>query len=87
MYYVYFLKSKKKARWSYVGLTNNLVRRLEEHRLGQSTYTKPYLPIELVSYFAVVDYKNARNLEKYFKTGSGIAFMRKRIINYEALAK
>jgi len=86
MYYVYFLKSKKKANWSYVGLTNDLERRLSEHLSSQSSYTKAYLPIELVSYIATFDYNNAKELEKYFKTGSGIAFMRKRIINYEVLA-
>ncbi|HRN71133.1 MAG TPA: GIY-YIG nuclease family protein [Candidatus Woesebacteria bacterium] len=87
MYYVYFLKSKKKAKWSYVGLTNNINRRLQEHKAGSSSYTKFYLPIDLVSYIAINDFEKAKNLELYFKTGSGIAFMRKRILNYGALAK
>ena len=84
MYYVYFLKSNKKAKWCYVGFTSNLERRFREHNLGESIYTKAYLPIELVSYIALNDYDRAQDLEKYFKSGSGIAFMRKRILNYGA---
>lgn len=86
MHYVYFLKSKKKKRWTYVGMTNNLDRRLEEHQAGESKYTCSYLPVHLESYIAVNTKNHAEKLEKYFKTGSGIAFMKKRILNYEALA-
>ena len=63
MYYVYFLKSKKKLNWSYVGMTNNVDRRIQEHTTGQSTYTSSYLPVYLVSYIAVKTHCQAEALE------------------------
>lgn len=86
MYYVYFLKSKRKSGWVYIGSTNNLERRLIEHLDGLSKYTKPYLPVYLDSYIAVSSESRCRVLERYFKTGSGIAILRKRILSDEALA-
>jgi hypothetical protein len=41
----------------------------------------------LDAYIAVQTKELAKDLERYFKTGSGIAFARKRILTYEALAK
>jgi putative endonuclease len=86
MYYVYFLKSLKKDSWVYVGSTNNLKRRLTEHINGLATYTKPYRPLYLDSYIAVKTVKKCRELEKYFKTGSGRAILKKRILVNEASA-
>lgn len=86
MYYVYFLKSLNPS-FRYVGYTSNLKSRLDEHNRGLNKSTKPYLPFELDAYIAVKTEKMAKNLERYFKTGSGIAFTRKRILTYEASAK
>jgi len=61
--------------------------RLVEHNSGLNKSTKPCLPFEVEAYIAVKTEKLAKDLEKYFKTGSGIAFARKRILTYEALAK
>ncbi|MEX2437473.1 MAG: GIY-YIG nuclease family protein, partial [Candidatus Paceibacterota bacterium] len=73
MWYVYILKSKVKE-WRYVGYTGNLKSRLKQHNAGESLATKPYLPFELKSFVAVEDEETAIKLEKYFKTGSGIAW-------------
>jgi putative endonuclease len=70
-----------------VGYTSNLNRRLKEHNDGLNKSTKPYRPLEIDAYIAVRTENIAKSLEKYFKTGSGIAFSRKRILTYEALAK
>jgi len=86
MYYVYFLKSRIKANWIYVGSTDNIERRLKEHEKGLSSSTKPYLPVYLVGYVALLTEKSSRKLEEYFKTGSGKAILKKRILNDEALA-
>ena len=86
MYYVYFLKSLNSS-FRYVGYTSDLKRRIEEHNNGMNKSTKPYRPFEIDAYIAVKTEKLAIDLEKYFKTGSGIAFSRKRILTYEALAK
>ena len=85
MYYVYFLKSLN-SDFRYVGYTSNLENRLTEHNTGLNKSTKPFIPFELNAYVAVKTEKIAKDLEKYFKTGSGIAFSRKRILTYEALA-
>ena len=79
MWYVYFLKSEKKD-WNYVGSTSNLETRFEDHQSGNVQSTKHYRPFSLQAYIALKDEKKARELEKYFKTGSGRAFMNKRIL-------
>lgn len=43
MYYVYILKSSKDAS-KYIGLTEDLKRRLKEHNNGNSTYTSAKQP-------------------------------------------
>ena len=82
----YFLKSLNSS-YRYVGYTSNLKRRLIEHNNGLNKSTKPYRPFEIDAYIAVRTEKLAKSLEIYFKTGSGIAFSRKRILTYEASAK
>jgi len=86
MFYVYFLKSIK-TDFRYVGYTSDLKKRFVEHNEGTNKSTKPFLPFRFDAYIAVKTEKIAKDLEKYFKTGSDIAFARKRILTYEALAK
>ena len=86
MYYVYFLKSSS-SDFRYVGYTSNLKKRIAEHNNGNNKSTKHYTPLDLDTFVAVKTEVLAKELEKYFKTGSGIAFARKRILSYEALAK
>jgi len=80
MWYVYIIKSIE-TDFLYIGSTNDLKRRLVEHNEGLSIATKPYKPYELLSYIAVQSESQARNLEQYFKTGSGKAILYKRILN------
>ena len=61
-------------------------RRMLEHTQGVCQSTKAYRPLQLIGYVAVLTEEKARNLEKYFKTGSGKAILRKRILTDEALA-
>ncbi|MCH7634573.1 MAG: GIY-YIG nuclease family protein [Proteobacteria bacterium] len=76
MWYVYFLQLGNGD--IYFGSTNDLRRRLESHQRGQVSSTKAFLPIALQSYVAVLTEKNARGLERYFKSGSGKAFTNRR---------
>ena len=76
MWYVYFLELNNGD--IYVGSTDDLRRRVTSHEQGQVKSTRPHLPLVLRSYVAVQTEKNARQLEKYFKTGSGRAFANKR---------
>lgn len=64
--YVYILKSAIKT-WNYVGITKNIVDRIERHNLGRAKSTKPYRPFELLFVQEVGDYKEARLLEKFLK--------------------
>ncbi|MGH6954088.1 MAG: GIY-YIG nuclease family protein [Alphaproteobacteria bacterium] len=76
MWYVYFLRPRSDD--IYVGSTNDLRRRVESHRQGRVISTKAHSPVVLKSYVSVLTEKNARTLERYFKTGSGEAFASKR---------
>lgn len=76
MWYVYFLQLKNSD--IYVGSTNDLKRRISSHQAGQVLSTKRNLPVKLKSYVAVETEGLARELERYFKSGSGKAFANKR---------
>lgn len=76
MWYVYFLQLRNED--IYVGSTNDLKRRFRAHEQGQVASTKAHLPVTLNSYIAVKTEKLARELERYFKSGSGKAFAAKR---------
>jgi predicted GIY-YIG superfamily endonuclease len=77
MFYVYILKSIKFPEKTYVGFTADLNVRLSLHNSGKSIYTAKYMPWELHSYVAFNDEASAIAFEKYLKTGSGKAFIKK----------
>jgi len=79
MWYVYLLRSLTDNNL-YVGSTNNIRRRLAEHNSGKVDSTKGRIPFGLEAYIAVKDQAKAVELEQYFKTGSGKAFLQKRIL-------
>jgi len=78
MYYVYILKLSNGDY--YTGLTNNLERRITEHKDGKSPTTSRFLPIKLISYTAFDSKSRAEELENYLKTGSGIAFRNRHLV-------
>jgi putative endonuclease len=78
MGYVYFLRLRNGD--IYVGSSKDLKLRLVQHKTGQVNATKSFLPVRLIAYIAVSNERKARELEKYFKSGSGRATLRKRII-------
>lgn len=77
MYYVYILKCVDGK--SYVGCTDDLEDRLKRHQSGWVPATKSRLPIELETYISFKDKYKAFNFEKYLKSGSGRAFLKKRL--------
>ncbi len=79
MWYVYILRSAKDGKL-YVGSTDDLRRRLREHEAGQCQSTAHRRPLDLEAYVAVKEETVARALERYLKSGSGIATLRKRIL-------
>ena len=78
MWYVYFLQLNNGD--VYVGSTNDLRRRVDSHEQGKVDSTRGQCPVYLQSYIAVQTDRKARDLEKYFKSGSGKAFAKKRFL-------
>ena len=76
MWYVYFLQLSNND--IYVGSTSDLKQRVQSHERGHVTSTRQHRPLTLQTYVAVQTEGLARNLERYFKTGSGKAFAKKR---------
>ena len=66
----------------YMGYTNNLRRRLEEHNLGKSFATKPRRPLKLIYYEACLNQEDAKRREEYFKVTGGRRFLAKRLKSY-----
>jgi putative endonuclease len=81
MCYVYLLRSVSHPTETYTGLTCDLRQRLNQHNCGQSTYTRKFMPWELMFYAAFQDEVAARKFEKYLKSASGRAFAQKRLMN------
>lgn len=69
MHYTYVLKMINNK--FYIGYTNDLKRRLQEHNGGHVNTTKKYLPIQLIFYEAFLNKKDAVRREEYFKTNKG----------------
>jgi putative endonuclease len=79
MYYTYILKSSVDGT-KYIGHTNNLKKRLQDHNQHQSKYTSTKAPYMLIWYCAFLDKNKAIAFEKYLKSSSGFAFSNKRLI-------
>ncbi|MEQ8302886.1 MAG: GIY-YIG nuclease family protein [Cyclobacteriaceae bacterium] len=79
MWFVYVLKSINHP-FLYVGMTKEVEKRVESHNAKLNQSTKHYAPFTLEFYVAVKTERKARELEKYFKGGSGKAFVRKHFL-------
>jgi putative endonuclease len=77
-YTVYILRTSDGH--TYVGCTSNLDERLRRHQAGMVHYTSDKLPVECIAAFGFHDKYKAFAFEKYLKSGSGRAFMNKRLI-------
>ena len=80
MFFVYAIKSITR-NYIYVGLTNNLDRRLAEHNRGKNKTTKPYKPFELTYSEVVKNRIETRIRKKHFKSGIGKEFLKKLILS------
>ena len=70
MYYVYAISSKI-HNYIYVGLTHDLEARINRHNDGRERTTKFYIPYELLDSEVCETRLEARNREKYWKSGVG----------------
>lgn len=80
MYYVYILQSLKSGIL-YYGYTTNLEKRIKEHNGGVSQFTKGHIPWKLVFYSGFIKEQKAKDFEFYLKSGSGKAFVYKRLVD------
>ena len=81
MFYVYILQSLKDNNL-YSGFTNNLKRRLLKHNAGKVFSTKSRRPLKLIYCEICLNEHDAKQREKYFKTGAGKKFLNHRLASY-----
>lgn len=77
---VYILKTHKDPAKCYIGITENLEKRLKQHNAELSYYSKRYTPWYVETYIVFSNKELAESFEKYLKAGSGQAFMTKRLL-------
>lgn len=81
-YYVYVLESLKDGN-RYIGYTNNLKLRLEEHTKGKNFLTSFRLPIKLIYFEGCLNESGAKRREGYLKTHQARKFLGLRLIEYK----
>lgn len=80
-YYVYVIQSTKDKNF-YVGYTNNIKKRIEEHNNGHVESTKSRIPFKLIYWEGCMSQKDALKREKYLKTAWGKRYIKNRIGDY-----
>lgn len=78
MFYVYVLRSLKDKKL-YIGYTNNLKRRFEEHNAGRNEVTRERRPFLLLYYEACTQKEDALKRELQLKTGFGGEYLKRRL--------
>jgi len=80
MHIVYILKSIKDPTRYYVGITQDLDRRISEHNGEVAGYAKRYAPWEVETCVSFRNKALAEKFEQYLKSGSGNAFLKKHLL-------
>ncbi len=78
MYYFYILYFKQNGKL-YKGFTNDLKRRIADHKSGNSSFTSKNGSFDLIFYEAYISKKDAQEAEKYFKTGHGREVLKEKL--------
>jgi putative endonuclease len=78
-YVIYAIKSSFDHR-IYVGFTIDLEKRIKEHNQGRTKSTKGFRPWVLIYYETAETRTEAREREKYLKSGCGKEFLKKHIL-------
>jgi len=77
---VYLIQSESTPSRHYVGLTSDLYNRLAEHNAGEGRHTRKYRPWRLVVSIEFTCEARAIEFEKYLKSGSGAAFLKRHLL-------
>lgn len=80
-HYVYVLESEVDNE-KYVGCTNNLKRRLDDHNKGKVFSTKKRKPFRLIYCEIMINQQDAYTREKFLKTGWGKNYLERALKNY-----
>ena len=75
MFYVYVLKSQRDFK-RYIGQTENLQKRFDDHNLGLCKSTKSRRPFELIYFEKFNTRSEAMKRERFFKSGKGREFLK-----------
>ena len=79
--YVYVLLSTRDRRF-YVGLTSDVVGRLQQHNDGKVPSTKARGPLALIYWEGCLNRSDAAQREKYLKSAWGKRYLKARLKNY-----
>jgi len=81
MFRVYILRSLARPAQIYIGFSSvDMATRLERHNAGSTPATSRYRPWTLAWHCTFHDKKKAMDFEAYLKSGSGRAFVHKRLV-------
>jgi len=76
-FYVYILQSQTEPQRFYTGLTNDLRMRFKHHDSGRILHTAKWKPWQPKTYIALGDRTRAARLERYLKSASGRALVKR----------
>jgi len=77
--YVYILQSEIDPNRFYIGRTQDLRARILRHNSGQVRHTAKWKPWRIKTYIAFLHASRAVAFERYLKSASGRAFIKKRM--------
>ncbi|MCG6858556.1 MAG: GIY-YIG nuclease family protein [Salaquimonas sp.] len=77
MRYICILQSLSDSDRHYQSITGDMNTRLKQHNAGEVFHTAKFRPWRVKNYFAFVDEKKACAFEKYLKSGSVRAFVKR----------
>jgi len=81
IYYIYVLQSQKDYN-IYIGITNNLERRLKQHNAGKNLSTKYRSPFKLIYKEQHKNRIEARKREKFLKSGCGREWIKEEVLRH-----
>jgi predicted GIY-YIG superfamily endonuclease len=77
--YVYILQSQTEPKRFYVGRTHDLRERMLRHNSGNVPHTAKWKPWRVKTSIAFSDSKRAAEFERFLKSASGRAFVKKHL--------
>jgi putative endonuclease len=78
-HYVYTLESVSRPDEIYTGQTRDLKQRLKEHNSGHVPHSSKFTPWQIRSATAFRSKERALAFERYLKSGSGRAFLKRHL--------